>query len=206
MSTSRILYDIPSTVSNKAWSPNVWKARYVLNYKGLPYRTEWVDSPTSKPSDGVAPHYTLPLLHDHSTGASVSESAAIARYLDKTYPETPVVIPAGTNAEEYFRRTREANTLGGKKLEDTILKGEERVREWAKLKTVFGKIDAWYGKGDMYVMEDIVSYANFMISAYPVWFRILYGADSEEWEDILTRDEGRWGVLVKDFQKYETVV
>ncbi|KAG7443978.1 uncharacterized protein BT62DRAFT_971785 [Guyanagaster necrorhizus] len=251
MSKSLILYDIPSTLPSNTWSPNIWKARYVLNYKGLPYHTEWVEYPHIEglykklgaqaggtKADGLTPYYTLPLLYDPSTGAFVSDSAAIARYLDKTYPETPTVIPVGTGAlhyafnealeshfdalwqfaliqtnfilnpvsEEYFRRTREASTFGGRKLEDASPKGEDRKREWARLKGDFGKIDAWYGKGDRYVMGDAVSYADFTVGAWLLWVRIIYGVDSEEWKDILMWHEGRWGALVKGFEKYEAVL
>ncbi|SJL13873.1 uncharacterized protein ARMOST_17322 [Armillaria ostoyae] len=253
MTVSLTLYDIPSTLPSKAWSPNIYKVRYVLNYKGLPHRTEWVEFPhieelykrlgakasATKP-DGVTPHYTLPLLHDHSTGALVSDSAAIARYLDKTYPETPTVIPKGTDtfhyafneallshirvaafwrltlakansimnpvSEEYCRRTREASLLEGMRLEDAVPKGEEREREWAKLEEAFGKVDAWYGKEDMYVMGDVVSYADFTVSAWVMWFRTLFGEDSEEWKNVSTWHGGRWGALVKDLEKYETVL
>ncbi|KAG7443974.1 uncharacterized protein BT62DRAFT_934559 [Guyanagaster necrorhizus] len=252
MSKSLTLYDIPSTLLNNAWSPNGNKVRYVINYKGLPYRTEWVEFPhiealykklgvqaSATKADGITPHYTLPLLYDPSTGAFVSDSAAIVRYLDKIYPETPTVIPAGTDAfhyafhealvrsqsgalrklvgipatfllnpvsEEYYRRTREANAFGGRKLEDVSPKGEDRKREWARVKEDLGKVNAWYGKGDRYVMGDTVSYADFTVSASILWIRTVCGADSEEWKDILTWHEGRWGTLVKDFEKYETVL
>ncbi|KAK0501805.1 hypothetical protein EDD18DRAFT_1347874 [Armillaria luteobubalina] len=254
MTTSLTLYDIPSTLPSKAWSPNIYKVRYVLNYKGLAHHTEWVEFPdiealykrlgaqaSETKADGVTPHYTCPLLHDHSTGALVSDSAAIARYLDKTYPETPTVIPAGTDAfhyafneallthlritalwrftlakinsmlnpvsEEFYRRTREAGMRSeGKRLEDTVPKGEERESEWAKLVEAFGKIDKWYGKGDRYVMGDVVSYADFTVSAWAMWFRTLFGEDSEEWKDVAKWHGGRWGRLVKDLEKYETVL
>lgn len=42
--------------------------------------------------------YTLPLIYDPYTKATISDSLAIARYLDETYPETPVLIPPGTAA------------------------------------------------------------------------------------------------------------
>ncbi|PBL00008.1 hypothetical protein ARMGADRAFT_1008500 [Armillaria gallica] len=243
MTTPLTLYDIPSTLPSKSWSPNIYKVRYVLNYKGLPHHTEWVEFPhieglykrlgaeasDTKP-DGVTPHYTLPLLHDHSTDALVSDSAAIARYLDKTYPETPSVIPKGTDAlhyafneallshiqvtalrrltlaktnsimnpvsEEYTRRMGEATLLEGQRLEDTDPKGEEREKEWAKLEEVFGKVDRWYGKGDRYVMGDVVSYADFTVSAWVI----------EEWKNVSRWHGGRWGALVKDLEKYETVL
>ena len=80
-----------------------------MNIKSLPYKTVWVEypdiaplakklgaTPTSTTADG-APHYTLPMIYDPNTTTTVTESAAIARYLDRTYPN-PVLIPKGTDA------------------------------------------------------------------------------------------------------------
>jgi len=105
-----ILYDIPSNVPGKAWSPNTWKTRFALNYKGLPYKTEWVEypdiaqvckdigaDPTDVNDDG-SPAYTLPAIYDPSTKTAVAESARIAQYLDTTYPDTPALIPVETVA------------------------------------------------------------------------------------------------------------
>ncbi len=100
----------------------------------------------------------------------------------------------------------EATLPEGQRLEDTFPKGEEREREWAKLEEVFGKVDRWYGKGDMYVMGDVVSYADFTVSAWVMRFRTLFGVDSEEWKDVSRWHGGRWGALVKDLEKYETVL
>ncbi|KAI0335812.1 hypothetical protein GY45DRAFT_1316543 [Cubamyces sp. BRFM 1775] len=106
-----IFYDIPGKgISPKAWSPNTWKTRYCLNVKGLPYKTIWVEFPdieavmrkvgilptTTKP-DG-SPYYALPAIYDPNTKTGLAESAAIARYLDTTYPNTPRLIPAETDA------------------------------------------------------------------------------------------------------------
>ncbi|KAF9464055.1 hypothetical protein BDZ94DRAFT_1257439 [Collybia nuda] len=101
-------YDIPSTIPGQAWSPNTWKARYALNFKGIPYQTAWVEYPdieatckkigalpTSKRADG-SPLYTFPVIHDPSTGTSIAESSLIAEYLDKTYPDAPALFPPGT--------------------------------------------------------------------------------------------------------------
>jgi hypothetical protein len=54
--------------------------RYSLNYKGIPYKTVWLEYeeiepfskrlgalPTSNKPDG-RPHYTLPMIHDPATG------------------------------------------------------------------------------------------------------------------------------------------
>ena len=85
--------------------------RVVLNYKGLPYRTEWVEYPDIEPtlrsiggeptakvplddgSGGEKDHYTLPAIHDSSTGAVITDSWAIAEYLDTNYPSTPRIFP-----------------------------------------------------------------------------------------------------------------
>ena len=79
--------------------------RTVFNYKGIPYRTEWVEisdieplskklgiNPTGQRKDG-SPYYTLPAIYDPSTGTAIADSFAIAEYLESTYPETPSVFP-----------------------------------------------------------------------------------------------------------------
>ncbi|KAH6888848.1 hypothetical protein BKA70DRAFT_1330879 [Coprinopsis sp. MPI-PUGE-AT-0042] len=105
------LYDIPST-KNKPWSPNTWKVRYSLNYKNLPYRTEWVEYPdiariyhtNNIPPAEIRPdgfkYYSLPLIRDDTSGTVVyvAESFQIAKYLDKTYPDTPKLLPEGEEA------------------------------------------------------------------------------------------------------------
>ncbi|TCD64126.1 hypothetical protein EIP91_004507 [Steccherinum ochraceum] len=93
-------YDIPGkTEEGKAWSPNTWTARFALNLKGLKYKTEWVEYPdidavcrqlgapaSGLKSDGITPHYTLPVIHDPNTGKVIADSTTIAEYLDVTYP------------------------------------------------------------------------------------------------------------------------
>ena len=118
------LYDIPSSIPG-TWSAHVCKARWehcfqfrrtwyslnrdhlraVFNYKGIPYRTEWVEvpdieplskklgiNPTGQKKDG-SPFYTLPAIYDPATGTAIADSFAIAEYLENTYPETPSVFP-----------------------------------------------------------------------------------------------------------------
>lgn len=130
MSDPIIFYDIPAAnPSKKCWSPNTWKARYVLrttsvtlellteivfryalNFKGIVYRTEWVEypdiealskrigaPPTGKWPDSTS-YYSLPAIYDPSTKKAVSDSAEIAKYLDETYPDTPTLFPTGTVA------------------------------------------------------------------------------------------------------------
>uniref|UniRef100_A0A5K1JT30 Thiol-transferase Tc52 n=1 Tax=Ganoderma boninense TaxID=34458 RepID=A0A5K1JT30_9APHY len=108
-----VFYDIDRKVTPneaRAWNPNCWKTRYTLNIKGIPYRTVWVEYPVIKPlllkigapaaeklPDGT-PLYTLPTIYDPNTKKAVTDSAAIARYLDATYPtHGPRLIAADTD-------------------------------------------------------------------------------------------------------------
>lgn len=81
-----------------------------MNYKELPYRTEWVEypdiadvsvkygvAPTGTRADG-RPRYTLPMIYDPNTKTAVAESAQIGKYLDITYPFTPKLFQDGTHA------------------------------------------------------------------------------------------------------------
>ncbi|EIM81362.1 uncharacterized protein STEHIDRAFT_161553 [Stereum hirsutum FP-91666 SS1] len=112
MSNSVItLYDIPGNATkDKAWSPNVWKTRYALNSKRIPYKVEWVEYPDIKSTCerlGVPPSefqlkngkneplYTVPFIYDPKTQTYVSESFHIAQYLESTYPDTPKLFPEG---------------------------------------------------------------------------------------------------------------
>ncbi|KAL4070437.1 hypothetical protein J3A83DRAFT_4129717 [Scleroderma citrinum] len=102
-----ILYDIPSNVEGTYWSLNTVKGRFVLGYKGLPFKTEWIEYPDIAPrmkEIGATPNkrpdgsdiYTLPVISDPNTGAVVTDSWDIAVYLESTYPEKPI-FPKDTN-------------------------------------------------------------------------------------------------------------
>ncbi|KAI0633388.1 hypothetical protein C8Q77DRAFT_785247 [Trametes polyzona] len=113
MSQPIVFYDIlgrDTKPGSRACSPNTWKTRYTLNIKGIPYKTVWVElpdveplvrklggEPTAQKPDG-SPYYSLPTIYDPNTKKVVSESGAIVRYLDRTYPDTPRLVPAGTDA------------------------------------------------------------------------------------------------------------
>lgn len=97
-----------ASVEHMPWSPTyttVWgfHHRLALNMRGLPYRTVWVDFADITPhcisigaeptqfttflgDNSKRPLYTFPVIHDPATGATVSDSFKIIRYLDMTYP------------------------------------------------------------------------------------------------------------------------
>lgn len=96
------LYDLPGrqTTPPTCWSPNVWKTRLVLNYKSIPYTTEWLthaqiqdklastglppNQPTGKPGPQSSP-YTLPSIR-LADGKLAMDSALIAPLLEERYP------------------------------------------------------------------------------------------------------------------------
>lgn len=102
------LYDIQSTIP-QPWAPNIWRIRFILNYKRLPYRTHWIEAsdvedvlrrlnvpPTSYRSDG-RPVYTLPVIYDPRGRKSLSNADRIAEYLEYSYPARPI-FPEGSRA------------------------------------------------------------------------------------------------------------
>lgn len=49
MAAEMVLYDIPSKPRCHGWSVNPWKTRMALNYKRIPYKTEWTELPDLAP-------------------------------------------------------------------------------------------------------------------------------------------------------------
>ncbi|KAF9564190.1 hypothetical protein CPC08DRAFT_734565 [Agrocybe pediades] len=245
------LYDSPLAHGKTTWSPYMWKARLFLNFKGIPYKTEWVDfvdieshckkhglKPTGKRSWDGQDLYTLPAIHDASTGVYVSDSWLIAEYLEKQYPDTPTLFPSGTKglqqaftdlhlqtvfplrafliprvprklsprSAEYFIRTREISFK--KKLEDIVPKGDEATKEWSKLEVGFDKIAAWYARTDdkgQFMLGETISWADITVVSFHLWFKSIFGEDSEEWKRISAWSGGRWIDLVKALDLYSTI-
>ncbi|KAL3961051.1 hypothetical protein ACCO45_006168 [Purpureocillium lilacinum] len=81
------LFDLRSKGPNHAWSLNPWKTRLLLNYKGLDYKTEWLNYPEIKPTleAHVPPNaegypYSIPTVA-FPDGTWIMESRAIATAL-----------------------------------------------------------------------------------------------------------------------------
>ncbi|KAG1881189.1 hypothetical protein F4604DRAFT_1879717 [Suillus subluteus] len=231
MSSPIIFYDIPSTLSVNAWSPNTWKTRYALNIKGVAYKTEWVEypdiealakkigaPPTSTNADG-SPLYTLPIINDPNTGKVVSDSFLIAEYLDATYPSGTTLFPPGTkplmvaleavlnpSSEKYFRATREATY--GKKIEEFSPAGAQRNADWAKAKEGLVAVDGWLSKngGGKFVMGNTVTYADGILGAWLTWIKIANGESSAAWKDFASWHGGRWGTYITNLKPFATVL
>ncbi|KAF8880524.1 hypothetical protein BD779DRAFT_1446175 [Infundibulicybe gibba] len=108
--TNITFFDIPTT-STIPSSPNTWKVRLVLNFKGLHFQTQWVPTteiesvcisqgipPTGTKPSGE-PHYTLPAIIDHTSELVLSDSTPIIEYLERVYPSPHYdLFPKGSRA------------------------------------------------------------------------------------------------------------
>ncbi|KAG8352540.1 hypothetical protein FVEN_g9286 [Fusarium venenatum] len=87
------LFDIPTKSPQVCWSMNIWRTRLLLNFKGLNYKTEWLEYPQIKErlSQHVSPNeqdpeFTLPAIQ-MPDGTYLMDSYRIADYIEGKYPE-----------------------------------------------------------------------------------------------------------------------
>ncbi|GAB7358875.1 hypothetical protein MBLNU230_g4098t1 [Neophaeotheca triangularis] len=99
MSNEVTFYDLPSSINGKTtcWSLNPWKTRLALNYKQIPYHTDWTEYPDLEPrfkalgipanSPTINPNfsYSSPAIRTPS-GKFVMDSRLIADELEKLQP------------------------------------------------------------------------------------------------------------------------
>ncbi|KAK0490053.1 hypothetical protein EDD18DRAFT_1358671 [Armillaria luteobubalina] len=189
-------------------------------------------SPTSTKPDGVSPFYTIPIIQDDSTGEVVSDSAVIAAYLDKTYPSSgPVLIPAGTMTLQLAFADAVNDALNHLRLpifysdvmvrmnDRTIAymiekfskleapKGKEREQLWAMTRENLGKMNKWFeGSVGEFVTGSEPCFADTAICGF-LWFtRTAVGEESEEWREISSWNDGRWGRYLESFKPYEKLL
>ncbi|KAK1517630.1 uncharacterized protein CCOS01_11887 [Colletotrichum costaricense] len=94
-----IFFDIPDR-NGACWSLNPWKTRLTLNYKGIDYKTEWLEYPDIEPRlkptglegdpDQIKP-YTCPTVQ-YPDGTYIMNSAKIIKRIEADYPEPPLYI------------------------------------------------------------------------------------------------------------------
>ncbi|KAH6888832.1 hypothetical protein BKA70DRAFT_1121399 [Coprinopsis sp. MPI-PUGE-AT-0042] len=88
-------FDIPTQRGYRPYSINTWKTWFCLNYKQLPYKTQWVEyldippvylkhnhPPTDTHSDGK-PYYSVPAILDDSSGTTVMVEGIPSRFCIK---------------------------------------------------------------------------------------------------------------------------
>jgi len=102
-----LLFDLPGTAKEGCWSLNIWRTRYLLNFKKIPHTTQWVEYPDIKPtftklgvpSSGTnlwgGDAYTCPSIQyfpaDGSKPVYVTDSWKIAAFLEEKQPDPPAL-------------------------------------------------------------------------------------------------------------------
>ncbi|KAJ5562176.1 hypothetical protein N7461_000937 [Penicillium sp. DV-2018c] len=113
-----VLYDLASQ-KNDCFSPVVWRIRLMLNYKGIPYTTIFLEFPDIEPtlkelgldpgesSPGVKNKYTVPAIRHIPSNTYMLESSRIAEFIETTYPTPPLPLHSelGQIVEAASRKT-----------------------------------------------------------------------------------------------------
>ena len=215
--------------------------RFVLGYKNLPFQTVWVEYPDIAPKlkeIGASPNkrldgseqYTVPVLSDPNTGALITDSWAIAEYLDETYPEKPI-FPNGskgliaafysavrTHVEGYFNftalrssqilneRSREyfistREVLLGDRVDEWSPEGPKRDAHWENLeKKFYGSAKTWYDKVEGKWVMGDTFSYADMIIASHSLWFKRVHRD-DEWKRIASLHDGKWEKLLAEAEK-----
>jgi glutathione S-transferase len=93
-----VLYDISSPMQPRSYAPNPSKTRLALSFKGVPFKTTFVDlleistvrkglnCPATRKLDDGSDFHTLPMLQDPSADKVIGDSFDIANYLEDNFP------------------------------------------------------------------------------------------------------------------------
>jgi glutathione S-transferase len=103
-------------------------------------------------------------------------------------------------SQEYFRRTREENNLT---LEERSPAGPTRDQQFEGIRKGFTRLARCYeknGKDSKFIMGDQISYGDFLVASWLLWTKRTTSDD--EWNEIMTFDEGRWKRLLEDLDEY----
>lgn len=215
--------------------------RFVLNYKKLPYKTVYLEFPDIEPEfkklgippTGAPGHppYTCPSIIDHSNNTPMTDSYAIAEYLDRTYPDTPKVFPPGTEALQAafyaqimpvifpiirFLLPNVPSTLNPASVEHFVSarrkvlgdmmiepKGEERVKAWEQVQAAFDTLYGWLSKSSgPYFMGNTVTFTDFVVGGWLYGMVLVLGENSEEWKDVMMWNNGRWAAFKNSLEPY----
>ena len=108
----RILYDLAGADPNLRFSPYCWRTKLALAHKGLDYETvPW--RMTEKDVIAFAGQGRVPVLVDGER--TVSDSWAIATYLEQAYPDRPSLFggPAATAVTRFVNTWADTTLHGG---------------------------------------------------------------------------------------------
>lgn len=105
----------------------------------------------------------------------------------------------------YWRKTREASF--GAAIEEIAPEGSVKKTElWKATITGLSTMAEYLSVQDsVFIMGDQPTFADTAVVSVFVWLKRILGEGSKEWQEILETDGGRWGRLIKAFERWETV-
>ncbi|KAL0573195.1 hypothetical protein V5O48_008767 [Marasmius crinis-equi] len=225
----------PETQASGA-SPFVRIVIYILRYKKIPHEIitiGWSDIQRIAPELGApptiltpTPKYTIPFIKDSTTGKVVSDSAAIAEYLDEAYPDTPTVVPANsivlhkifmsdyaTRLQELFRVVLRPKIIPHfpkeyRDLNQSLMLSpatpEAVEGAFGKVKEELEKLHQILSGGAPYrkfIMGDKPTFADFALVAFTYPLKFLNGEDSDEWKQLQSMAGGWIGWEIDQLSK-----
>ncbi|KAF8982919.1 hypothetical protein BDQ17DRAFT_1378408 [Cyathus striatus] len=142
----------------------------------------------------------------------------IAQYLDKTYPDTPAVVPAGTETiikelintnfpklhplimfiGEYFECIHSGFFC--KPVKDIVPTGVTKVQTLELIKQNLGEINVLYKW--KYIMGDYPTLPDFIFAATFLGVKILLGEESDVWMKVAKLQRGK---LIRVFFKPDSL-
>ncbi|KAF8184776.1 hypothetical protein BJ912DRAFT_1115450 [Pholiota molesta] len=228
-----ILYDVRGHTS-QPWAPNVWRVRFILNYKRLPHQTCWLAFQDVELRSDGSPVYALPVIVDPTRNPSrpkiVSGASKIAEYLEAISPARPI-FPEGSRAmqamfvhyiqevlskpllpimvpltHQHLPEQTQAHFRGGYDATGTLV-GPQREHAWVAVQEQFNFLAKIMDKnidGD-----GIVSMGHEVTYADFAIVSILIWiermAPHDGWARVRTWNGGRWTRLWDRCREYEEV-
>lgn len=230
-----------SALSSMVFYPFIGHYRFILSYKKLPFDTVWVEYPDIElklKEIGASPNklpdgremYSVPVLRDPNTGVIVTDSWAIAEYLEGNYAEKPVFPPGSQGLISAFDSA--LVTLGGDSFRFSLLRtteilnersleyfirtreaaygekayewspeGPKRDTHWAIIeKSFYSSAKTWYDKVEGKWLMGDTFSYADIVLAVHTLFRKRVYRD-DEWKRIVSLHDGKWEKLLADVEK-----
>ena len=197
-----LLYELVGQDAERPFSPHCWKAVMALEHKGLDYRTV-PTAFTAIPGIEGSAYRTVPVLRDGDT--VVSDSFAIAQYLERRYPDRPSLFggPGGEAMARFVERwcqmvvQAQMVTLVVKDIHD-ILAAEDQAYFRTSRESRFGKAleDVPVGREDrLPAFRAALEPLRSMLTFQP-----FIGGDAPLFADYIVFGAFQWARIVSPFR------
>ncbi|KAH6905067.1 hypothetical protein BKA70DRAFT_1506064 [Coprinopsis sp. MPI-PUGE-AT-0042] len=192
------LYDVRGSTS-QAWAPNVWRIRFILNYKRVPYRTVWLEineveaamHRIGAPASGVRPDGSLntPARPVFPEGSRAVQSLFV-HYVQEVFSKPLLALMVPLSHQHLPGHPPPPHGTHA-------LSGPQQELAWKAVKEQFDFLAAILDKnvgdqrGDgVVVMGRDLSYADFALCSVLVWIERVAGR--ETWRMVREWNGGRW--------------